>query len=193
MRYPALSVVACAALVAIGCETEGDAPSLIPAPEHLEMRAGEFSLDDGSELAVSDATDGELVQLAALVGEEIRAATGLRLPSGEGDSGQILLTIDPAVTSAAVTTYVPTSVHVPAGATSAHGVVPAVGVINGSVTVTFVRFAVPALVAVIVYVNVSPTDTSPEPSSSAFDGAGLSTDNSGDVNVTVSSSVTTAV
>jgi hexosaminidase len=104
MRYPALSLVACAALVAIGCETEGGAPSLIPAPEHLELRAGAFSLDEGSEIVVSDATDGELVQLAELVGAEIRAATGLPASTGEGDSGQILLTMDadaagPALTS----------------------------------------------------------------------------------------------
>ena len=94
MRYPALSAVVAAALVAIGCETAGDAPSLIPAPEHLELRAGAFSLDTGTRLVVSEAADAELGRLADLVAEEIRAATGLAVPTGDGDSGQILLTLD---------------------------------------------------------------------------------------------------
>ena len=83
--------------------------------------------------------------------------------------------------------------HVPAGATSAHGVVPPVGVINESLTTTLVRFAVPVLVAVIVYVSVSPTLTSPLPSSSALLGAGLSTASAGFGTGTVSPSVTWAV
>ena len=66
------------------------------------------------------------------------------------ESTVAVFTIEPATTSAAVTTYVPTSVHVPPGATNAHGVVPPVGVIKPSVTTTSVRFAPPELVAVIV-------------------------------------------
>jgi len=107
MRYPALSLVACAVLVAIGCATEGDAPSLIPAPVHFEMQTGAFSLDEAAKLAVSDAADGELVQLAELVGAEIRAATGLPLSTDEGDAGQILLTIDPDAAGPALTTDSP--------------------------------------------------------------------------------------
>ena len=91
-----------------------------------------------------------------------------------------MFTIEPATTSAAVTTYVPTSVHVPPGATNAHGVVPPVGVIKPSVTTTSVRFAPPELVAVIVYINVSPAEMSPEPSASVDNtGAGFTTDNTG--------------
>lgn len=98
MRYAAvlsLSSVALAALVAIGCETAGDAPSLIPAPEHLELRTGAFALEAGTRLVVSDPADDELVRLADLVADEIRAATGLGVPTGEGDSGPMRLILDP--------------------------------------------------------------------------------------------------
>ncbi len=99
MRYPALSVLAAASLVATGCETAGnsagEAPALIPAPEHIEMRAGAYSLDHDSRLTVADPTDVRLVQLADLVGAELRAATGLALATDEGDSGGIRLVLDP--------------------------------------------------------------------------------------------------
>ena len=101
-----------------------------------------------------------------------------------------MFTIDPAVTSAAVTTYVPTNVHEPPVVNNAHGVDPPVGVTKSSDTTTSVRFAAPVFVAVIVYVNVSPTDTSPEPSSSAFTGAGFTIDTVGVGATTVLSSVT---
>jgi len=97
MRYTAvssLSSVVLAALVTIGCGTPSDPPSLVPVPEHLELRSGVFVLDEATELVVSDAADGDLEQLAELVRTEIRAATGHPLSQGEGESGQILLTID---------------------------------------------------------------------------------------------------
>ncbi len=94
MRYPALSLVLAAALVALGCETRGERPALIPAPEHIELGSGEFSLDAGTRLVVSDAADAELGRLADLVAEEIRAATGLPLPTEKGGSDGIRLILD---------------------------------------------------------------------------------------------------
>ncbi|MGB5674414.1 MAG: glycoside hydrolase family 20 zincin-like fold domain-containing protein, partial [Gemmatimonadota bacterium] len=112
MRYTALSSlssVALAALVTIGCETAGDAPSLIPAPEHLELRAGTFSLEPGIGLVVSDAADDELVQLAKLVADEIGTATGLAVRTGEGDSGSMRLILDPDAAGPPLTTDSPLS------------------------------------------------------------------------------------
>ena len=97
----------------------------------------------------------------------------------------------PAPTSAGVTRYVPTSVHVPPRVTKPQGVVPPVGAIRSSVTTTSVRFAVPEFVAVIVYVSVSPAEMSPEPSASIDNtGAGFTTVRIGEGNGVVSPSVT---
>ena len=85
----------------------------------------------------------------------------------------------------------PTSTQVSVGANSAQ--LFELGVIFGSLTVTLVRFAVPIFVAVIVYVSVSPTLTSSEPSSSALLGAGLSIPRLGVGTGTVSGSVTGSV
>jgi len=107
MRYPALSAVVATVLAVIGCESRGEMPSLIPAPEHLELQAGAFSLDAGTRLVVSDAADAELGRLADLVAEEIRAATGLAVPTGDGDSGQIILTMDSDAAGPPPTTDLP--------------------------------------------------------------------------------------
>ncbi len=94
MRYAAISALAAASLVAIGCESAGRTPPLIPAPEQLELRSGVFSLDQGTRLVVSDPADAELAQLADLVGAELRASTGLPVPTGGAEPGGIRLILD---------------------------------------------------------------------------------------------------
>ncbi len=94
MRYPAFSAAIAAVLVIIGCETRGETPALIPAPEHIELRAGEYALDPATRLTVSNPADAELMRLAGLVGAEIRDATGLPVLDGAGETGGIRLTLD---------------------------------------------------------------------------------------------------
>ena len=95
MGYLKLSAVVAAAIAVIGCESRREPPALIPAPAQLEIRSGAFVLDHETRLVVSDPADVELLQLAHLVGQEIRAATGLRVPTGDGEAGEIRLTLDP--------------------------------------------------------------------------------------------------
>ena len=82
----------------------------------------------------------------------------------------------------------------PPEVSSAHGVVPPIGVIRSSVTVTSVRLDPPTLVAVIVYVSVSPTEMSPLPSASVDSvGAGFTTTSAAIGTGVVTESVTGSV
>jgi hexosaminidase len=94
MRHSSLSALAAAALIAAGCDNTGQAPALIPAPEHIELRSGGYYLADDTRLVVSDPDDDELLQLAALVGAEMWAAARVPLLIGDGEAGGIQLILD---------------------------------------------------------------------------------------------------
>jgi hypothetical protein len=82
-------------------------------------------------------------------------------------------------TSAAVITYLPVSVQVCPGVSSAHGVEPPEGSASFVLNETSVRFAVPVFVAVISYPIVSPALTTPSPSTSVYSGSNASMESAG--------------
>ena len=94
MKRLALWLAALPVLAASGCNDRPTVLSLIPAPEHLELRDGEFRAGAGTVLAVSDPGDAELVRLAEQLSVEIQGATGLSLQLGESVHGAIRLTLD---------------------------------------------------------------------------------------------------
>jgi hexosaminidase len=87
------------ALTVPGCGTDASAPSLIPVPEHVQVRSGEFRPNESTALSVSDASDPELAALAELVAAEVREATGLPVPAGERAANSIRLVLDPDVST----------------------------------------------------------------------------------------------
>jgi len=85
-----------------GCESEPAVKGLIPLPESISLRTGEFRLSPGSSILVSDPGDTELVRLAEYLAEPIRVAAGFPLPvgvPGDGADAAIRLTLDMNVPS----------------------------------------------------------------------------------------------
>jgi hexosaminidase len=103
MRRSAPSILVLSAILgAAGCESEPALPGLIPLPESVSSRTGEFRLSSESSILVSDPGDTELVRLAEYLAEPIRVAAGFPLPiGGQGDESAavIRLTLDTKVPS----------------------------------------------------------------------------------------------
>ena len=97
LRRAQVSLVLSAVLGSAGCGTEPENPGLIPLPESVSLRSGEYRLAAESSILVSDSGDGELVRLAEYLAEPIRVAGGFPLPVGgpaDGLDGAIRLTLD---------------------------------------------------------------------------------------------------
>jgi len=97
LRRAPFSLVLSAILGSAGCGTEPAIPGLIPLPESISLRTGEYRLAAESSILVSDSGDGELVRLAEYLAEPIRVAGGFPLPVGgpaDGSDGAIRLTLD---------------------------------------------------------------------------------------------------
>jgi hexosaminidase len=54
--------------------------ALIPWPQRIEPRSGDFSIDEGTRVVLSEPVNAELQSIAALVTESLRAATGIEVP-----------------------------------------------------------------------------------------------------------------
>jgi hexosaminidase len=104
LRRAPFSLVLSAILGSAGCGSEPTVPGLIPLPESVSIRSGEYRLTPESSILVSDPGDGELVRLAEYLAEPIRVAGGFPLPvSGptDGSDGAIRLSLDSTSPAAA--------------------------------------------------------------------------------------------
>lgn len=54
--------------------------AIIPAPQYLERKSGEFRLDRATRISLSDTGNAELRELAELWVAPLRAASGLPIP-----------------------------------------------------------------------------------------------------------------
>jgi hexosaminidase len=97
-------------LLAMGCagagvrpETLSPAPErypIVPAPRHLEPRPGEFRIDRGTRILLSDPASTQLHALSELLAAPLRAASGLPLPVspesiGDHPTNAILIQLTP--------------------------------------------------------------------------------------------------
>jgi len=91
------SLVLSAILGSAGCGSEPEIPGLIPLPESVSLRTGEYHLTAESSLRVSDPEDVELIRLAEYLADPIRSASGFSMPVGGpeiGSDAAIRLTLD---------------------------------------------------------------------------------------------------
>ena len=101
-RRAPYSLVLSVILGTAGCESEPEIPGLIPLPESVSLRTGEFRLSSESSILVSDPEDTELVRLAEYLAGPIRVTAGFRLPvggPGDGSDAAIRLILDTKVPS----------------------------------------------------------------------------------------------
>ncbi len=104
LRRAPVSLVLSAILGSVGCGSEPEIPGLIPLPERVGPRSGEYRVTEETSIRVSDPGDVELVRLAEYLADPIRSAGGFSVPVGGPESGSdtaIHLTLDSTALAAA--------------------------------------------------------------------------------------------